>query len=398
MKRTNTNTFSDEQLTAFVSKMRQEGRVDLTPLAVGAHLPGAKGREKEVIKSLLRLGLVRPRQGVNRYPILAASVERAHFCEASTLDSRRPHGLLEEMPSKNATTEQVVIPVVSSPNVAVARSVESSITSVPEKQDLRRVPLTSIFIEQSIQPRAKLDMKRVRDFAELMSSGQRFPAVVVFELQQGLTLADGAHRLEALKIAGHEVVAVQVMQGTLREAALFAIQANAAHGQSLTRAEKKLAAERLLRDQEWSQWSDAEIGRHCGISARHIGRIRKANHPDNVMVKTRKCRSRFGVVREMDTSRMGPGKAGDTVAMTGCAAAVRDVVPKAPSARTCNLFQSFCDAADPLSRIPASIWNNVITSLDPALLYRFLDLLDAVNELVDEDSPGLKKAVLSVTR
>jgi hypothetical protein len=50
--------------------------------------------------------------------------------------------------------------------------------------------------------------------------------------------------------------------------------ANAAHGLRRTNADKRRGAQTLLRDEEWSQWSDREIARQCNAGPHLVAEIR----------------------------------------------------------------------------------------------------------------------------
>ncbi len=58
--------------------------------------------------------------------------------------------------------------------------------------------------------------------------------------------------------------------GSLRDAILYACGANAAHGLRRTNGDKRRAVETLLKDDEWSQWSDHEIARRCIVTRQMV--------------------------------------------------------------------------------------------------------------------------------
>ena len=63
-------------------------------------------------------------------------------------------------------------------------------------------------------------------------------------------------------------------QGTLRDAILFSVSANASHGLRRTNEDKRRAVLTLLNDPTWVQWSDREIARHCRVGADLVGKMR----------------------------------------------------------------------------------------------------------------------------
>jgi hypothetical protein len=116
------------------------------------------------------------------------------------------------------------------------------------------------------QTRANVMSEVVEKYAEEMQAGASFPPMVVFYDGKTHWLADGFHRLAALRKAKVATVGCDVRQGTARDAILFSVGANATHGAPRTNADKRRAVETLLRDEEWSQWSDREIARRAVVS------------------------------------------------------------------------------------------------------------------------------------
>ena len=63
-------------------------------------------------------------------------------------------------------------------------------------------------------------------------------------------------------------------QGTQRDAVLFSVGANGSHGLRRTNADKRRAVETLLRDAEWSQWSNREVARKCSVDESLVRNMR----------------------------------------------------------------------------------------------------------------------------
>lgn len=126
-------------------------------------------------------------------------------------------------------------------------------TAVRPDWPVRDVEIGAIIADPDVQPRAKLDEKVEADYAELMEDGADFPPLTVFEDQasHGLILADGFHRLGAARRVGKTVVWAEVRPGTRRDAVLFGVGANAAHGPPRSRADKRRAVAILVQDPEW---------------------------------------------------------------------------------------------------------------------------------------------------
>lgn len=96
-------------------------------------------------------------------------------------------------------------------------------------------------------------------------------------------------------------------QGGLRDAILHSAGANANHGLRRTNEDKRRAVLMLLDDEEWSQWSDREIGRQCVVDGKTVTRLREElgqQHLRNSADAPRTV-SRGGKVYSMDTGRIG---------------------------------------------------------------------------------------------
>lgn len=124
------------------------------------------------------------------------------------------------------------------------------------------------------QPRAAIDERVVAEYANELDDGAEFPPVIVFYDGSDYWLADGFHRVDAYVRASRTTIAADVRQGTRRDAVLFSVGANALHGQRRTNADKRRAVETLLRDEEWSQWSDRDISRRAAVHHSFVARIR----------------------------------------------------------------------------------------------------------------------------
>lgn len=139
-------------------------------------------------------------------------------------------------------------------------------------QELR---IADIRTDGGTQPRAQLDMATLIEYTEAMQNGATFPPVTVYYDGDAYWLADGFHRLHAAQDAGRGTLAAEVRQGTRRDAVLYSVGANAAHGLRRTNADKRRAVETLLADSEWRQWSDREIARRAAVDFKTVGNIRR---------------------------------------------------------------------------------------------------------------------------
>lgn len=155
--------------------------------------------------------------------------------------------------------------------------------------------------EGGTQARAHIDGEKVDDYAERMREGDRFPAVVAFFDGAENWLADGFHRRLAALKAG-VILDADVRPGTLRDAILYAIGANAFHGVQRTNADKRRAVEMLLRDPEWVKWSDTVLASHAHVSQAYVSNVRRDLKAQNVLSEPTTRVDKSG--KEYDASKM----------------------------------------------------------------------------------------------
>jgi N6-adenosine-specific RNA methylase IME4 len=130
-------------------------------------------------------------------------------------------------------------------------------------------------LDGGTQPRAELDQFTVDAYAEAMTGGAKFPPVTVFYDGENYWVADGFHRVGALRSRGKTLVEADVRQGTQRDAVLFSVGANATHGKPRTNQDKRRAVETLLRDAEWSTKSEKWMADTAHVSNHLIATVRR---------------------------------------------------------------------------------------------------------------------------
>lgn len=134
--------------------------------------------------------------------------------------------------------------------------------------------LTEINIKGGTQPRAKIDLDVVAEYAERLDAGDVFPPVeVVFDGKEHW-LWDGFHRFHGHTKAGRKSIACNVRQGTARDAVLFSCGANGHHGIRRTNDDKRNAVKRLLEDVEWAAKSNRWVAEQCAVSDMFVGKVR----------------------------------------------------------------------------------------------------------------------------
>lgn len=133
-------------------------------------------------------------------------------------------------------------------------------------QDLSIVPIDSLVTTES--PRlGGVDREHVAALAEC---ADQLPPIVVHRAT--MRVIDGAHRLQALRSVGRDYVDVRFFDGDEAEAFVIAVQSNVQHGLPLSLAERKAAANRILRS--YPEWSDRMIASVAGLSPKTVGAIR----------------------------------------------------------------------------------------------------------------------------
>ena len=95
--------------------------------------------------------------------------------------------------------------------------------------------------------------------AEALRDGATFPPMLACHDGLVYWLADGFHRYHAHRRAGLKQIQVDVREGMLREAILYSVGANAAHGLRRGNEDNRKAIMTLLRDEEWVKWSNRDI-------------------------------------------------------------------------------------------------------------------------------------------
>lgn len=151
----------------------------------------------------------------------------------------------------------------------------------------KSVRLSDIYIDGDTQQRERINNEIVSEYAEAMRCGSKFPPVTLFFDGAGYWIADGFHRYHACNEAGGITeINAEIREGTKRDARLFSASANGTHGIRLTNADKRRSVMVLLKDNEWSQWSDHQIAKHCHVTQPFVGKLRKELEPSEVKVKS----------------------------------------------------------------------------------------------------------------
>jgi hypothetical protein len=140
---------------------------------------------------------------------------------------------------------------------------------------MKKLNIQSIIIDKGTQSRAAISEDTVSDYAEAMAAGDEFPPVIAFHDGVDYYLADGFHRLHAVKRLGKTSIQADVRTGTLRDAILYSLGANRDHGLRRSNADKRKCVMTLLEDFEWGDLSVNEMARICGVSPQLVMAVKQ---------------------------------------------------------------------------------------------------------------------------
>lgn len=156
--------------------------------------------------------------------------------------------------------------------------------------DVRAIPIELIRLDGGTQIRdCKTMQTKIAEYAMAMGEGNQFPPLTVFWDGEAYWLADGFHRLGAynvvmqtLKLPGLDVEC-EVIEGSLRDAIIYACGVNAAHGMPRTNPDKQNAVKTMLTNplvminlETGRPWNDSDIARRCAVSHDMVRRHRAA--------------------------------------------------------------------------------------------------------------------------
>lgn len=169
--------------------------------------------------------------------------------------------------------------------------------------------LKLLITDAGTQPRVALDTETITEYSDVVKSAIKdereipFPAVTVFRTPEGqIILADGFHRYFGHKEGKAKEIKCEVREGTIRDAILFSVGANAVHGLRRTQKDKRRAVETLLKDEEWQQWSNVAIAEACGVSEFLVRDLRK---PTQQSTSGARKATRGGKTMSVNTGNIG---------------------------------------------------------------------------------------------
>jgi ParB-like chromosome segregation protein Spo0J len=136
-----------------------------------------------------------------------------------------------------------------------------------------KIKLQDIIVSQDLQSRDSIDEQVVKQYAESIKEGAKFPPVILFDDGSNHYLVDGFHRYFAYLMLGVEETESIVHKGTLRQAELFSWGVNDKHGQPRSNATKRFLVLRALDDLEFSDKSAREIAELVHLSHTYVNKV-----------------------------------------------------------------------------------------------------------------------------
>jgi len=170
---------------------------------------------------------------------------------------------------------------------------------------MTELQIANLRTDGGTQPRAQLDGVTVSEYAEAMERGDEFPPVQVMHDGESYWLYDGFHRVKAAKEIGRETVSAEVSQGTREDAIWTSLAANKRHGLRRSRADKRRAIKRALK-QRGEEKSNNQIAQHVGCSDPTVAKYRRELESSSKIEKIEEREvTRDGTTYTQDTSNIG---------------------------------------------------------------------------------------------
>ena len=130
---------------------------------------------------------------------------------------------------------------------------------------IQNLDIDKIRIDGDTQPRVAIDENVVKQYADDLEAGAKFPPVQVMSDGATYWLVDGFHRYHAHKKLGKTQIAAKVANGVQTEAQWQSLTANKAHGLRRTNEDKAKAILKALKLRP--DVTDYVIADHVGVAA-----------------------------------------------------------------------------------------------------------------------------------
>lgn len=169
--------------------------------------------------------------------------------------------------------------------------------------------LDQIRVDGGTNSRAHPDQDYIRELAEAVAEKAKFPDVIVFHDGEYYWLADGFQRVAAHRLAKATAVNAEIKEGTRRDALLFSVGCNEAHGLRRTTEDKLHAVKLILADDTWQNCSSRWIAEQCKVGPHFVENIRLTS-----TARAHSCPTRVGKDGKKRTLPAGEsGEHADTI-------------------------------------------------------------------------------------
>ncbi len=163
------------------------------------------------------------------------------------------------------------------------------------------VRIADVRADDCTQSRARFNDDALADYEAAYRRGDKIPPPVVFHDGEDYWLADGFHRLDAMKRTKRKTAEFQIMRGGREDAIWYACSANQANGIRRTNEDKRKAVTMALQLRPDS--SNRAIADHCGVSDPFVASIR----PVVLTVSTHQRTGRDGKQQQSDPEKKAKG-------------------------------------------------------------------------------------------
>jgi DNA modification methylase len=277
------------------------------------------------------------------------------------------------------------------PNSQGANSAQSVKASMQAKNAIQQFALSAIRTDGNVRARIDVNPVVTAEYAKLMTEGVLFLPVVLFFDGNDHWLADGFYRVSAATSLERTQISAQIHQGSQRDAQLFAIAANNAHGERYTSKDKRHAVLTLLMDAEWNGWSNYQIARHCGVTEGTVRKYRETVPAPAQNTQTRRF-LRGGKELEMNISNHAPKP---TARLEPTLKLVPDMVidPQVLDIAVSLPFIDDLTQISLLAALPASEQLEVVQSIERSQKGgRLKTMADAISDLRKKQEKAVKDA------
>jgi ParB-like chromosome segregation protein Spo0J len=165
-------------------------------------------------------------------------------------------------------------------------------------EELQGIAIVSVLLEE-LRPGQVIRVAGIdRDYVSVLSDcDDELPPILV---QKGsLRIIDGLHRWHAARIRGNVDIRAQLLDVNDEDAFRYGLLVNMTHGLTLTLADRKAAALKLL--QSHPDWSDRAVGQLAGLSGKTVGSLRRAA-PGSSRAQPADRRGQDGRMRPVDSA------------------------------------------------------------------------------------------------